>query len=114
MYPGRQLRFVDIDDRLGKSLRGFLRKIVSNATRDGSVLVFAREFFGVGAGIRVWGTIGIAFEGDGGNGDYREFGKPLFEVGIFWFAVSQTEPPAVVMDHDADVIRIVKSHGAAL
>src|SRR6267154_3874099 len=54
------------DDCLGEGLRGFLRKIVADAARDEAVLVFAREFLGIGGGIGVWCTVGIAFKGDGG------------------------------------------------
>jgi hypothetical protein len=56
----------------------------------------------------VWCTIGITFKGNGGHGDDRAFGKPLFQIVIFRLALSQTEPPTVIMDHDADVIRIVE------
>jgi hypothetical protein len=35
------LSFGDVDDRFGKSVRRFLRQIVSNAARDGPVLISA-------------------------------------------------------------------------
>src|SRR4051812_901649 len=47
----------DVDDRFGKGVRGFLRQIVSNAARDGPVLISAREFFHVGTGLRMWCAI---------------------------------------------------------
>ena len=81
---------------------------------DDPVRIFAREFLGVGTGVRVRRTIGIAFKGDGGHGDDRTFGKPLFQIVIFRLAFSQAEPPAVIMDHDGDMIRIVEGRCAAI
>ena len=65
----------------------------------------AGEFLRIGAGVRVWRAIGITFEGDGGHGDDRDRGKPLFQIVVFRLAFGQTEPPAIVVDHDRDVIR---------
>jgi hypothetical protein len=62
----------------------------------------------------VWRAIGVAFKGDGGNGDDRPFGEPLFKVVIFSLAIGQAEPPTVIMDDDADVIRVVKGRRAAV
>jgi hypothetical protein len=50
---------------LSKGLRGFLRQIVPDTTRDDPMRIFAREFLGVGTDVRVWCTIGIPFQGDG-------------------------------------------------
>src|SRR5829696_7798580 len=105
---------VDFDDSFGKGLRGFLRQIVPNAALDDPVRIFAREFLGIGPGVRVGCTIGITFKGNGGHGDDRTFGKPLFQIVIFRFAFSQAEPPAVIMDHDADMIRGVEGRCAAI
>src|SRR5215212_6088864 len=105
---------VDFDDSFGKGLRGFLRQIVPNTARDDPVPIFAREFLGIGPGVRVGCSIGITFKGNGGHGDDRTFGKPLFQIVILWVAFSQAEPPAVIMDHDADVIRVVEGRCAAI
>src|ERR671921_1915926 len=105
---------VDSHDSFGKGLRGFLRQIVPNTARDDPVPIFAREFLGIGPGVRVGCSIGITFKGNGGHGDDRTFGKPLFQIVIFRFAFSQAEPPAVIMDHDADVIRVVEGRRAAI
>ncbi len=58
--------------------------------------------------------IGIAFQGNRGHADVRSFSEPLFQLIIFRLAFSQPEPPAVIVDHDADVIRVVEGRGAAL
>src|ERR1700681_3232796 len=94
---------VNVDYSLGEGLRGFLRQIVTDAALDDPVRVVAREFLGIGTGVRMWCTIGITFKGNGRHGDDRAFGKPLFKIVIFRLAFSQTEPPAVIMDHDADM-----------
>ena len=62
---------VDIDDSLGKGLRRFLRQIVPDAARDDPVRISAREFPGIGTGVRVWCPIGIAFQRNRGHGDVR-------------------------------------------
>src|SRR5215212_6450860 len=56
---------VDFDDSFGKGLRGFLRQIVPNAALDDPVRIFAREFLGIGTGVRVGCSIGITFKGNG-------------------------------------------------
>jgi hypothetical protein len=58
---------------LGKGLGGFLRQIVPDATLNDPVRIFAREFLGIGTAVRVWCTIGVTFQGDGGHGDDRTF-----------------------------------------
>ena len=42
------------------------------------------------------------------------FGKPLFEIVVFRLAFSQSDPPAVIMDHDGDVIRVVEGRRGAI
>ena len=85
-----------------------------DAARDDPVRISAREFPGIGTGVRVWCTIGIAFKRNRGHGDVGTFGEPLFQLVILRLAFSQSEPPAIIMDHDADMIRIVEGRGAAL
>ena len=41
-------------------------------------------------------------------------GKPLLQIVILRLAFGQAEPPAVIVDHDADVIRVVEGRGAAI
>ena len=52
--------------------------------------------------------IGIPFKGDGGHGDDRTLGQPLFQCVVLRLAFCQTKAPAIVMHHDADMIRIVE------
>ena len=62
----------------------------------------------------MWCPIGIAFKSDGRHGDDRTRGEALFEIVIFGLAFRQAEPPAVIMDDDGDVIRVVKRPCAAI
>lgn len=62
----------------------------------------------------MWCTIGVAFESNCWHSDDRGFGKPLFEIVVFWFAFSQGESLAVIMNCDADVIGVVKSRCVAI
>jgi hypothetical protein len=70
---------VNIEDRLGEGLRRFLRRIVPDAPREHPVRIFAREFLGIRPGVRVRRPVGIPFQGDGGHGDDRSLGQPLFQ-----------------------------------
>src|SRR5215207_5077348 len=62
---------VDFDDGFGKGPRGFLGQIVPDAAFDEPVRVLAREFLGVGCGVRMRGAICITFKGDCGHLDDR-------------------------------------------
>jgi hypothetical protein len=61
-----------VDDSFGKGLRGFLGQVVPDTARDSPMFVWAREFLRVGTGVRVRGTIRIAFERNGGHGTPNE------------------------------------------
>ena len=104
---------INFDNSCGEILRGFLRKIVPDATLDDPMCIFAREFFGIGTGVRVWRTVGVTFKGNGRHGDGGRFRKPLVQMEILRFAVSQAEPPAVVMDDDRHVIRVIEGRRAS-
>ena len=54
------------------------------------------------------GAIGVAFEGDRRHGDDRPAGEPLLQVLQFWLAFGQSQPPAVIVDHEPDVIGLSK------
>ena len=60
------------------------------------------------------GTIGIAFKRNSGYGNSRCFGKPLFQFIVLRLACGQSEPPAIIVDHDADMIRVLEGCSAAL
>jgi hypothetical protein len=63
---------------------------VPNA-RDYPVRILARELLSVRTGIRVRCTIGITFKGNGGHGDDRTSGKPLFQIIIFRITLSRVD-----------------------
>src|ERR1700743_2363907 len=87
---------------------------MANPTGNSPVRVFAREFFGVSAGFRVWRAVGLTFKCDGRYSNYRAGGEALFQLVIFRLAFCQAEPPAVIVDDDADVIVIVEGGRAAI
>src|SRR3954465_923823 len=105
---------LNVEDGLGEGLGSFLRQVVADAACDQPVLILAGEFLCIGAGIRVRSTIGGTLESDGRQGDRRECGKPLFEFVVLRLTLRKAEPPAVVVDDDADVIRIIEGCGAAI
>jgi hypothetical protein len=59
-------------------------------------------------------SIGITFQSDGGHVSYRRSGKPAFQIVIFRITCSQAEPPTIIMDHDAHMIRVVERRRAAI
>ena len=59
-------------------------------------------------------AIGIPFKGNRGDGDDRGFGKPLFQFVVFRLALGQALPPAIIVNHDCDMIRIVEGRCAAI
>ena len=57
---------VDFNHSIGKGLRRLLWEIVTDATLNQSVRIFARELLRVSTGIRVRCIVGITFKRDGG------------------------------------------------
>src|SRR3954451_14042845 len=110
----RGLRPSDVDDGLGEGPWRFLRQVVPDAARDDLVLVSPRELPGIGAGVGVWCAIGVALQGDGGHGDGGTRGQPPLQIGVLRIAVSQAEPPAVIVDDNSDMIWVVEGRRAAL
>jgi hypothetical protein len=73
------------------------------------------ENFFVGCSVRGRrNAIGITIKGDRRHSDYGTFGKPLFQIVVLRVAFSQAQPPAVIVNHDADVIRIVEGRCGAI
>ena len=56
----------------------------------------------------------IAFKGNRGHADGRSFGETLFQIVVFRLAFGEAEPPAVVVDRDVDVIRVVEGRCTAI
>src|SRR5215831_12969103 len=59
-------------------------------------------------------AVGITLERDGRNADDRTFSEPLFQIVIFPLAIRQCDSPPIIMNHDADVIRVVERCSTAL
>src|SRR3974377_676622 len=108
------LNFGDGDDGFGKILWGFLRQVVPDAAGDRPVRVLPGELLGIGTRIRVRGAVGITFQGNRRHGNNRTFGKPIFQLVVFRLAFGQTETPAIIVDHDADVIRVIERGRGAI
>ncbi len=59
-------------------------------------------------------AVGISFECDCGDGDDGGFGKFFFEVVVFWLARGEAKTPAIVVDDDGDVVRVVEGLSGAI
>src|SRR6516164_738817 len=104
----------NVDDGLGKGLRGFLWQIVTHPTIDRAVRIISRKFLGVSGGFGVWCTIGIAFERDGGYRDVGPCRQVLLQILVPGLALGKSQPPAIIVNDDGDMIRIVESGRTAL
>ena len=54
----------------------------------------------------------VAFEGDRWDGDSGAAGELRFQVVVACLALGQAKPPAVVVDHDVGMVRVVERRGA--
>ena len=89
---------INVEDRFGNGPRRFLRQIVPDAAREHPVRICARELLGIRPGVRVRRAVGIPFKRDGGHGDDRPLGQPLFQGLVLRLAFGQTEAPAIVLN----------------
>ena len=59
-------------------------------------------------------AIGVAFHCDRRNGDDRRSSEPFLQSVIFRLAFRQSEAPAIIVNHDGDVIGIVERRRGAI
>jgi hypothetical protein len=78
------------------------------------MLVRAGKLFGIGRGVRMRGSFGIALERDRRHADQRELGQPFFQIVVFSLVVGQADPSTVIVDRDIDMIRVLESRRAAV
>src|SRR5450755_4150778 len=106
---------VDIHDGLGKGLRGLLRQIVTNPSVNDAVCIFARVLLAIGRVVRIMrSAIGITYKGDRRHSDNRKLGDPPFQIIILPLAVDEAQSPAVIVDHDGDIVRVVERRRGAI
>ena len=87
--------------------RRFLRQIVPDAARDHPVRICAREFCGISTGVRVRRPLASpsrVMVGTEMTGPWAS----RFSSASYCCSPCQTKAPAIVMHHDADMIRIVE------
>src|ERR1700686_3863900 len=103
----------DLEDGVGECLRRLLWQVVPDASCDDPVRILPRELLGIRTGIGMRRTVGITLEGDGGHRDDRTRREAPFEIVVLRLAFGEPEPPAVVMNPDADMSRIDEGRSAA-
>src|SRR5437763_1248256 len=108
------LKCAHVENCLGKSVRSFLRQVVADATGNDAVCVFAQELLRVRAGVWMRRAIRIALQRDRRDTDRWRGGEPRFHFVIPGLAVSQAKSPAIVVDHNVYVIRIVEGRCAPI
>src|SRR6476469_4423828 len=62
----------------------------------------------------MWRAVRVAFQRDRRYGDRRKLTEAFLDVVVFPFAVGEAEAPAIVMDDDGDLIRVVERRGTAI
>src|SRR5258708_3902411 len=103
---------VDLDDGLGEGLRSFLRHVVADALQD-AVRIPARKHVRIGLAVRRR-TVEVAGARDRGHGDDWPLEELRLQLVVPRLAGGKAEPPAVVVDDDADVIRVVEGRRGAI
>src|SRR5580700_10395311 len=103
---------VDVDDGLGKCVGSLLRHVVADAGQN-AMRIPSRELLGVGRTVQ-----GRAVEIGGNRNRWNRDDRPVIEfflqLVVLRLARSQAESPPVVVNYDADMVRIVESSRAAL
>src|SRR5438874_1932457 len=56
----------------------------------------------------MWSTVGVTLEGDRRDANERTCSELPLQIVVLRLTVGETEPPTVVVDHDADMIRVVE------
>ena len=84
-----------------------------NAAGNRPVLIFAGEFLRIRTRLWMRRSVGITLKSNRGYRDYRTRGQPRFQLVIFRLTFSQTKAPSVIVDHDGNVVRILKGSCAA-
>ena len=79
---------------------------MADAAGDETVVILAGELAAIRCAGRVGCPVGVAFHGDGRHGDDRKRGQPLLEVVIFALTIRQTQPPAIIVHHDVNMVRV--------
>jgi hypothetical protein len=73
---------VDINDRLRKLMRSFLRQIVPDAAGDVSVGIPAGELLPIKGWLRMRRTVGVTLKSDRGYRDDRALAQSIFKIVI--------------------------------
>src|SRR5215471_18375865 len=59
-------------------------------------------------------AVGVALHGDRGHVDDRTCRKPLLDIVVFTLAVREALPPAIVVDDNGNMVRIVEGGSGAI
>lgn len=86
---------------------------MADAAGDVAMLVLAGKHAGINFGLRMRGGVLVAFECNCRGRDHRAVGKLFLECVEAGFPFDQVQPPAIVMDDDSDMVRVVESRGRA-
>ena len=96
----------------GKTPQRFLRQVVANAVQDAEQ-VLPGKFRGISLAVG-GGAVEIAANRDRWHLDYRGCLQLRLEVRVSLLAGREAQSPAVVVNHDLDVIRVFERPGAAV
>lgn len=86
---------------------------MANATPDQPMFAAAGELARIGSRLRMRRPVGVPLESNRGDRDVRREGQSGLERIVPPLPISKAKPPAVIVDDDADMIRIFESLRAA-
>lgn len=110
----RRSKRVHVNDCLGELTGSFLRQVVSDTTPEKPMFVWARKPLGVRCRLRMRRAVRVALESDGGHVNDGSARQPRFQVVESRLSLGQAEPPAVIVDHDIDMVRVVECGGTSV
>src|SRR6187402_1208946 len=98
--------FACFDNSVCKGLRRLLWHVMPDAVED-LMGIFTRKFAGICLPVGI-GAVKVTADGDGGHRDDRAFTELVLQYIILRIAFRQAETPAVIMDHDGRMVRIIE------
>src|SRR5690242_3758118 len=98
---------------VGEGCGRLLREIVADAAANRTVLVATGKARSVCRRLWVRRTVGVTLHGNCRHRDRRGCRKRRFGRFVAWLALSEAQPPAIIVDDNRDMVGVVEAAGRA-